>query len=334
MPGYDGSLPVHSLDRIIVRPIRDEERARWQACLQASHYLPSHHLVGTVVRHVAHPWDEPDAWAAVLAWTAASLACKTRDAWIGWTRDQRYRRIRHVIQNARFAITSQGRTANAASCILAKSLRRIPGDWHSATGYEPWLAESYVDAERYLGTCYQAAGWDMIGLSHGFGRCGGQWHHHGHRRSIYLRNMVVDAYQRLVQGSLLDGTGHYQIPAAHWSHLPDLILQMPCTGIAMGKQGVCYRDRRGLMALILIAQWAGAETERAIAEQVRRMPFHVLRTAGCSRSTGGHQATPSRSTIRRLLRDMEGLEDIRHFANRWREYFINTEAHHDHRRAS
>src|SRR5208283_3763146 len=37
-------------------------------------------------------------------------------------------------------------------------------------GYEPWLLESFVDQDKYRGTCFQAANWERIGQSKGRGR--------------------------------------------------------------------------------------------------------------------------------------------------------------------
>ncbi len=40
----------------------------------------------------------------------------------------------------------------------------------SRYGYEPLLVETFVDAERFAGTCYQAANWELVGVTQGRGR--------------------------------------------------------------------------------------------------------------------------------------------------------------------
>ena len=65
-----------------VRLVRTEERGRWQQTLQEHHYLGCPRMVGQALWYVATAAGE---WVALLAWAAAALKCRPRDAWIGWT---------------------------------------------------------------------------------------------------------------------------------------------------------------------------------------------------------------------------------------------------------
>ena len=61
---------------------------------------------------------------------------------------------------------------NLASKILALAARRIPDDWQRRYGYRPVLMETFVDQERFTGTCYKAANWRYMGQTQGRGKLG------------------------------------------------------------------------------------------------------------------------------------------------------------------
>ena len=45
-----------------------------------------------------------------------------------------------------------------ASHLLALATRRLSQDWQRRYVHPVWLAESFVDSERFLATTYKAAG--------------------------------------------------------------------------------------------------------------------------------------------------------------------------------
>jgi hypothetical protein len=73
-----------------------------------------------------------------------------------------------VIANSRFLILPWLRVPNLASHVLGQALRRVGSDWQQLYGYEPWLVETFVDAEHFAG-CYRAANWERVGLTQGRG---------------------------------------------------------------------------------------------------------------------------------------------------------------------
>ena len=50
--------------------------------------------------------------------------------------------------------------------------RRLPEDWAHRYDYRPVLLETFVEAERFRGTCYQAANWTCVGRTQGRGKLG------------------------------------------------------------------------------------------------------------------------------------------------------------------
>ena len=56
-----------------------------------------------------------------------------------------------------------------ASHLLGRITRRISQDWQGVYHHPIHLLESFVDIERFRGTCYRAANWIGVGRSAGFG---------------------------------------------------------------------------------------------------------------------------------------------------------------------
>jgi hypothetical protein len=71
---------------------------------------------------------------------------------------------------SRFLIRSGVSCSNLASKLLGMAIRELPGDFEMRYGYRPLLMESFVDTDRFEGTCYRAANWQWIGRTKGRGR--------------------------------------------------------------------------------------------------------------------------------------------------------------------
>ncbi len=72
----------------------------------------------------------------------------------------------------RFLILAQGSQKNLASQILAANLRRLSADWERRYGHPVHLAETFVDARRFRGSCYRASNWLLLGETRGWARSG------------------------------------------------------------------------------------------------------------------------------------------------------------------
>jgi hypothetical protein len=48
--------------------------------------------------------------------------------------------------------------------------RRIAADWERLYGHPIYFLETFVDPERYRGTCYRAANWVVMGRTTGRGK--------------------------------------------------------------------------------------------------------------------------------------------------------------------
>ncbi len=105
-----------------------------------------------------------------LLFAAAAWALEDRDTWIGWTELDRSLRLNLIVNNTRFLIFPWVRVKNLASKALSLAAKRVQSDWQKRYGYSPVLLETFVDPEKYRGTCYKAANWLYLGRTAGRGR--------------------------------------------------------------------------------------------------------------------------------------------------------------------
>ncbi|MGB9846990.1 MAG: Druantia anti-phage system protein DruA [Desulfotomaculales bacterium] len=92
-----------------------------------------------------------------LSFSAAAWKVKPRDAWIGWSSLQREKNLHLVVNNSRFLILPWVQVKNLASKILSLAVQKLPEDWEKTYGYRPVLLETFVEKDRFAGTCYRAA---------------------------------------------------------------------------------------------------------------------------------------------------------------------------------
>jgi len=74
-------------------------------------------------------------------------------------------------------------------------------EWERTYGLRPWLFETLVDARRFAGSCYRAAGWVALGRTQGRGR--DDHHHERHGRApkaIFVYPLRHDAREVLRRG--------------------------------------------------------------------------------------------------------------------------------------
>jgi hypothetical protein len=67
-------------------------------------------------------------------------------------------------------IFPQVQVPNLASHVLSLSAKRLPRDWFERYGFEPVLLETFVERDRFHGSCYRAANWQYVGSTCGRGR--------------------------------------------------------------------------------------------------------------------------------------------------------------------
>ena len=137
---------------------------------------------------------------ACLLFGAAAWQCAPRDRWIGWSAQQRAQGLPFIANNSRFLILPWVRVARLANHILALVARRISADWQSRYRHPLYLLESFVQPDRFRGTCYQAANWIRVGQTTGRTRQSARYRDnavHAPVKDICLYPLTADGRHRL-----------------------------------------------------------------------------------------------------------------------------------------
>ncbi|MCL5676407.1 MAG: IS701 family transposase [Firmicutes bacterium] len=122
----------------------------------------------------------------------------------------------------RFLILPWVRVKNLASHLLACALKRLVRDWPALYGTEPWLVETFVDRDKYRGTCYLAANWCYLGETRGFAKVGKAFVYHGHRKGVFVY-LINPAWPKLI---IQDPCRHPN-PKTVTKRVPNMMLHQP-----------------------------------------------------------------------------------------------------------
>jgi hypothetical protein len=146
---------------------RTAEENLFNSLLEQHHYLKYEQPVGEHLKYVVWAQRRP---LACLAWSSAPRHLASRDRFIGWSAEARRRNIRFLAYNSRFLILPWVRIEHLASHILGRMAARISQDWQRFYGHPIYFLETFVDPERFRGTCYRAANWILLGRTTGRGK--------------------------------------------------------------------------------------------------------------------------------------------------------------------
>ena len=135
--------------------------------MEAYHYLAYTQPVGEHLKYLVYAQGAP---VACLAWSSAPRHLGPRDRFIGWAAPQRRASIHLVAYNTRFLILPFVKVRHLASHLLAQVARRIAADWERLYQHPVYLLETFIEPQRFRGTCYRAANWIYLGLTAGLGK--------------------------------------------------------------------------------------------------------------------------------------------------------------------
>jgi hypothetical protein len=162
--------------------------------LDGIYYLGYGVPVGPHIKYFITLAGEP---IACLCFAGAAWRVEARDRWIGWNFRQRERNLRYIVNNTRFVIFPWINVPNLASRLLALAAKRIAADWQRLYAYQPLLLETFVDSERYAGTCYLAANWLLAGYTKGRGKLDRQFKANLSKKAVLLYPLTKDATRYL-----------------------------------------------------------------------------------------------------------------------------------------
>ena len=299
------------LARVSVRLITPEEKIRWDTLICERHYLGNANLVGRQLRYVA---ELDKQWIALVGWNIAAYHLKGREAWIGWTVEQQMKRRKFVVQNSRYLLlVDRGQYPNLASRVLGLCAGRLSQDWEEAFGHPVLVVESFVDPQRFSGSCYRAAGWERVGPTKGFRRNHREFYQEdGHPKELWLRALHPKARRWLMAETLPPRFARHEDPALYCQYkveqyrsLWEQMNRLPDVRRSKGR-------RHGLASTLTICALAtlcGARGTRAIADFAGYLNQTQLRLLRAYREPKTRvYKPPSEPTVRRMLKRVPAAE--------------------------
>jgi hypothetical protein len=165
MPIADALSALRPIELQQVRRTADEPL--FNSLMEQYHYLSYEQPVGEHLKFLAWAKGRP---IACIAWSSAPRHLGSRDRYIGWSAEARRRNIRFLAYNTRFLILPWVRVLHLASHILGRMAATLSDDWQAMYHHPVYFAETFIDPERFRGTCYRAANWVPMGLTTGRGK--------------------------------------------------------------------------------------------------------------------------------------------------------------------
>ena len=191
---------LSSLQPLVIQVVgpKQPDYDRFRRYLAEHHYLsyggPIGENLGYLIKSCA------GVELACLLFGAAAWQCAGRDQWIGWLAEQRAAGLQFIANNSRFLILPWVRVTDLASHILGRIVRRINADWQKRYHHCLHLLETFVQPDRFRGTCYRAANWIEVGQTTGRTRQSRRQRDnlvHAPRKDIYLYPLTSDVQRQL-----------------------------------------------------------------------------------------------------------------------------------------
>ena len=161
-----------------VRPLafrqvrRTDQEPLFNGLIEQYHYLGYTQPVGEHLKYLVYSGDRP---IACLAWSSAPRHLGCRDRFISWSAEARRKNIRFIAYNLRYLILPWVEVPHLASHVLGRMARILPRDWARIYGHSVYFLETFVDPQRFRGTCYRAANWVVLGRTTGRGKDDQTW---------------------------------------------------------------------------------------------------------------------------------------------------------------
>ena len=174
---------------------RNGDEALFNSLIEEHHYLGYEQPVGEHLKYIVRGQGRP---IACLAWSSAVRHLGCRDRFIGWTKEARRRNIRFIAYNTRFLIVPWGQVPHLASHVLGRIAKTISTDWEALYRHPIYLLETFVDTERFRGTCYRAANWLVLGETTGRGK-NDQTHRPNRSIKQVLAYPLTGSFRQLLQ---------------------------------------------------------------------------------------------------------------------------------------
>ena len=190
-------MSLAELGEIVLRQVRrTPEEGLFNSLVQQHHYLGYAQPVGEHLKYLVYARGRP---IACVAWSSAPRHLGSRDRHIGWSARARLANIGLLAYNTRFLILPWVKVPHLASHLLGRVARRLSGDWQHLYGHPILFLETFVDPQRFRGTCYRAANWVHLGVTTGRGKDAPSHQANRSIKNVLGLPLVKDFRQRLCE---------------------------------------------------------------------------------------------------------------------------------------
>ena len=160
--------PLENVVPVRLEQVRKTPREKmFNSLVNQYHYLRYTQPVGEHLKYIAFSHDRP---IACLAWGSPPWHIGVRDRFIGWPKMIRQKNLHLIANNVRFLILPWVQVSCLASYLLALNRHCLSQDWQRLYHHPVYLLETFVDTQRYCGTCYKADNWIYVGQTTGRGK--------------------------------------------------------------------------------------------------------------------------------------------------------------------
>jgi len=187
---------ISDLKNVEIKMVRHTDlEPLYNSLIQEHHYLGYCQIVGNHLKYIAFISERP---VACLGWGSAAWSVKSRDSFIGWDKKTKEQRLHFVANNTRFLVLPWVSVKFLASKILSLNARQISDGWLKIYNQPLYLLETFVEKNRFKGTCYKAANWTRTGHTKGIAKRGHDHLFHGNIKDVYLYPLKKDFRQKLL----------------------------------------------------------------------------------------------------------------------------------------
>lgn len=123
--------------------------------------------VGEHLKFLVYAGERP---VACFGWCSSAHYLGCRDRFLGWSDEARRKNIHLLAYNPRFLLLPWVECRYLASHLLARMTGMLSAEWERVYGHPIYFVETFIDRERYRGTCYRAANWVVLGRTTGRGK--------------------------------------------------------------------------------------------------------------------------------------------------------------------
>lgn len=173
---------------------RTSNEKLFNSLMNEFHYIGYTQPVGEHLKYMVFSNNCP---FACVIWSSAPWYIGARDRFIGWSSETRKKNLHLIANNTRFLILPWVKVTHLASHILALSRRVISRDWQRIYNHPIYLVETFVDTERFAGTCYKADNWIYTGQTTGRGKLSKSCKPDRSKKAVYVHPLTKNFREKL-----------------------------------------------------------------------------------------------------------------------------------------